>query len=96
MIVVTGGAGFIGSALIWALNGRGEDDILVVDQLRQTEKWKNLVGLRFADYMDKEVFIERIQVTNHISRSNTIFQAMLNSPVGCNYQIVGLQREWLV
>ena len=60
MIVVTGGAGFIGSALIWALNGRGEDDILVVDQLRQTEKWKNLVGLRFADYMDKAVFIERL------------------------------------
>ena len=60
MIVVTGGAGFIGSALIWALNGRGEEDILVVDQLHQTEKWKNLVGLRFADYLDKTVFIERL------------------------------------
>ena len=60
MIVVTGGAGFIGSALIWALNRRGEEDILVVDQLHQTEKWKNLVGLRFADYLDKTVFIERL------------------------------------
>jgi ADP-L-glycero-D-manno-heptose 6-epimerase len=60
MIVVTGGAGFIGSALIWALNGRGEEDILVVDQLRETEKWKNLVGLRFSDYLDKSVFIDRL------------------------------------
>ena len=60
MIVVTGGAGFIGSALIWALNGRGEEDILVVDQLHETEKWKNLVGLRFADYLDKSVFIDRL------------------------------------
>lgn len=60
MIVVTGGAGFIGSALIWALNRRGEEDILVVDQLRQSEKWKNLVGLRFSDYLDKTVFIDRL------------------------------------
>jgi len=58
--VITGGAGFIGSALIWALNRRGEEDILVVDRLHKTEKWKNLVGLRFADYLDKAVFIDRL------------------------------------
>jgi ADP-L-glycero-D-manno-heptose 6-epimerase len=61
MIVVTGGAGFIGSALVWGLNRRGCDDVLVVDRLRDTEKWRNLVGLRFADYLDKAVFIGRLE-----------------------------------
>jgi len=55
-IVVTGGAGFIGSALVWALNLRGIDDILVVDRLDQSEKWKNLVPLRYRDYMDASDF----------------------------------------
>ena len=59
-VAVTGGAGFIGSALIWALNGRGIDNILVVDRLRTDEKWKNLAPLRFADYIDADEFEQRI------------------------------------
>jgi len=55
-IVITGGAGFIGSALVWALNMRGIDDILVVDRLDQSEKWKNLVPLRYRDYADASDF----------------------------------------
>lgn len=57
MIVITGGAGFIGSALVWGLNKEGNSDILVVDSLESSTKWKNLVNLRFSDYMDKDVFI---------------------------------------
>jgi ADP-L-glycero-D-manno-heptose 6-epimerase len=53
-ILVTGCAGFIGSALIWALNQRGIDNILVCDLLRSDEKWKNLVPLRFGDYVDAD------------------------------------------
>ncbi|MDD5484102.1 MAG: ADP-glyceromanno-heptose 6-epimerase [Kiritimatiellae bacterium] len=54
--IVTGGAGFIGSNLIEALNRRGEEHILVVDDLGQDEKWRNLVGLNYADYWDKDDF----------------------------------------
>jgi len=61
MIIVTGGAGFIGSAIVWRLNQRGIYDIVIVDHLGETEKWKNLVPLRFSDYFDKSEFIESLE-----------------------------------
>ena len=60
MIIVTGGAGFIGSAFVWKLNQEGIDDIIIVDQLGTDEKWKNLVNLRFANYVHKDDFLEMI------------------------------------
>ncbi len=60
MIVVTGGAGFIGSALVWFLNRIGRDDIIIVDRLGQGEKWKNLNGLKYADIFHKDDFYEMI------------------------------------
>ena len=51
MIVVTGGAGFIGSALIKELNDSGRTDILVVDRFRDGLKWKNLRGLKFERFI---------------------------------------------
>ncbi|NQU03162.1 MAG: ADP-glyceromanno-heptose 6-epimerase [Syntrophaceae bacterium] len=60
MIIVTGGAGFIGSAMIWKLNEEGIDDIIVVDELGTTEKWKNLVNLDYSDYLHKGVFLQMI------------------------------------
>lgn len=56
MIVVTGGAGFIGSNIIAGLNRRGETAILLVDDLTRTEKVRNIADLAVADYMDKEEF----------------------------------------
>lgn len=53
-ILVTGGAGFIGSALVWALNERGREDIVVCDRLGSDERWRNLRPLRFADYVDAD------------------------------------------
>jgi ADP-L-glycero-D-manno-heptose 6-epimerase len=61
MIVVTGGAGFIGSNLVRELNRRGEDDIVVVDDLTDGRKFANLVDCRIADYLDKTEFTQRLK-----------------------------------
>jgi len=61
VIVVTGGAGFIGSVLVWRLNEIGVNDIIVVDHLGESEKWKNLVSLKFSDYLDKSAFISKLE-----------------------------------
>ncbi|MDL2290821.1 ADP-glyceromanno-heptose 6-epimerase [Desulfovibrio sp. OttesenSCG-928-F20] len=60
MYIVTGGAGFIGSAMLWKLNSMGIDNILVVDNLSTSEKWKNLVNRRFAEYMHRDAFIDML------------------------------------
>jgi ADP-L-glycero-D-manno-heptose 6-epimerase len=56
-IVVTGGAGFIGSCLIWKLNSEGLSDIFVVDHLDSSRKWRNLIGKEVLDYIDKDKFL---------------------------------------
>lgn len=56
MIIVTGGAGLIGSAIVQKLNQSGQEDILIVDHLGHTDKWRNLAPLRFSDYLEKYVF----------------------------------------
>jgi ADP-L-glycero-D-manno-heptose 6-epimerase len=56
MLIVTGGAGFIGSNLVHELNAHGITDILVVDNLANAKKFENLLGARYVDYMDKREF----------------------------------------
>jgi ADP-L-glycero-D-manno-heptose 6-epimerase len=66
MIVVTGGAGFIGSAILWRLNQLGNTNILIVDELGLDEKWKNLTSLKFADYMNKWEFLDKIETESDL------------------------------
>ena len=66
MIVVTGGAGFIGSNLVRGLNDKGYDDILIVDNLRRSEKHLNLNRLKFTDFIQKEDFLDQIDNIGNI------------------------------
>ena len=61
MYVVTGGAGFIGSNLVKGLNDRGIDDILVVDDLSDGTKCRNLADCDIADFVDKEAFLSLVK-----------------------------------
>jgi len=67
MIVVTGGAGFIGSNIVKGLNEAGEEDILVVDNLSNAEKHLNLNSLAIADYIDKDDFLQKLNKFKNVS-----------------------------
>ncbi len=67
MIVVTGGAGFIGSNLVYRLNQLGRTDIIVVDDLTDGTRFKNLADCTIADYYDKEEFLAKIEADESFS-----------------------------
>ncbi|WP_348666547.1 ADP-glyceromanno-heptose 6-epimerase [Arsenophonus symbiont of Ornithomya chloropus] len=72
MIIVTGGAGFIGSNIIKALNNKGYTNILVVDNLKNGYKFTNLVDLQIIDYLDKDFFLSAI-TNNSIGNIDVVF-----------------------
>lgn len=73
MFIVTGGAGFIGSNLVRALNRQGHDDIIVVDDLTDGHKFRNLAGTAIADYLDHTEFRERIAEDADFGPVATVF-----------------------
>ncbi|SFN59304.1 ADP-glyceromanno-heptose 6-epimerase precursor [Izhakiella capsodis] len=73
MIIVTGGAGFIGSNIVKKLNDLGRSDILVIDNLKDGTKFINLADLDIADYMDKEDFIASIVAGDDFGHIDAVF-----------------------
>lgn len=57
MFIITGAAGFIGSAMIWQLNNMGINNVIAVDHLSDSEKWKNLRNVKFLNYLEKRSFL---------------------------------------
>ena len=72
MIIVTGAAGFIGSVLATELNRAGFDDLILVDRLRDGEKWRNLRGVRFRDYIHADDLFEP-SIIDEFSEVKAIF-----------------------
>ena len=103
MIIVTGGAGFIGSALISALNTRGLSDILVVDHLGSDQKWKNLTNLTFADYVEKDDFLDMllqnkltgpVEAVLHMGACSDTTETNASYLIKNNYEYTRLLARW--
>ena len=79
MIIVTGGAGFIGSCLVKTLNNLGEENILIIDNLGNDEKWKNCRKLRFRKIMQVKEFEDLIKNKSIKEKIKVIFHLGANS-----------------
>jgi ADP-L-glycero-D-manno-heptose 6-epimerase len=73
MKIITGGAGFIGSAICWKLNKMGIYDIVLVDTDRNGTKQKNLENLKFADFIDKNTFLNSLKSGSFSLKTDTIY-----------------------
>jgi ADP-L-glycero-D-manno-heptose 6-epimerase len=99
-VIVTGGAGFIGSAIVWRLNEMGYDDILIVDRMDETDKWKNLVPLRFEDYVDAEEFLMDLEMFKdadafiHMGACSSTTERDSSFMIENNYKFTVASADW--
>lgn len=99
-VIVTGGAGFIGSAVVWRLNTLGIDDILIVERMDETDKWKNLSPLKFADLIDADEFISTLknhsdrQVVFHLGACSSTTERNAAFMLSNNYEYTKTLAEW--
>jgi ADP-L-glycero-D-manno-heptose 6-epimerase len=103
MIIVTGGAGFIGSVLVRDLNLLGHEDILIVDSLGVCDKWKNLVGKKFIDIVSVEEFrsilerrveIGNIKTVFHLGATTSTLDTNADQMIENNFRFSRTLAEW--
>jgi ADP-L-glycero-D-manno-heptose 6-epimerase len=104
MIIITGGAGFIGSAMLWELNRNGIEEVLIVDDLGRASdgKWLNLRGLRYADFIHKEDFLSllqhdrlpRIEAVIHMGAISSTTEQDANLLLRNNYEYSKAIASW--
>ena len=104
MIILTGGAGFIGSALLAKLNAEGFKDVLVVDNLAGSEKWKNLIGKTITDFIHKDEFYtmvkedalpnRAVEAVIHLGACTSTTQQDANYMMHNNFRYSKLLAEW--
>jgi ADP-L-glycero-D-manno-heptose 6-epimerase len=102
--LVTGGAGFIGSALVWALNRGGEDRILVADRLDRSDKWRNLTALKFADYVEADDLLaaigrgalDEIRTVYHLGACSSTTETDAAFLIRNNFEFTKVLAEWAV
>lgn len=101
-VIVTGAAGFIGRNLVAELNRRGENDIILVDELGSNEKWKNLRGLEFEDFMDIDDFRDHVEADElpdvktvfHLGACSSTTETDADYLADNNYRYSRLLCEW--
>ncbi|RMD81463.1 MAG: ADP-glyceromanno-heptose 6-epimerase, partial [Lentisphaerae bacterium] len=101
-IIVTGGAGFIGSNIVQALNQRSQHEIIIVDSLGTDEKWKNLHGLEVEDILQPQTFIDLVQQRRIPSPAAVIHMGACSSTtekdadylLENNYRFTRILCEW--
>ncbi|MEJ7760701.1 MAG: ADP-glyceromanno-heptose 6-epimerase [Gemmatimonadaceae bacterium] len=103
-VLVTGGAGFIGSNLVYGLNERGIENIVIADFLGSDEKWRNLVPLKFVDYLEADDLIARVQsgrlanfdVVLHMGACSSTTEKDARYLAQNNYDYTRQLAEWTV
>lgn len=103
-ILVTGGAGLIGSALVWALNKRNIDHVLISDFLGSDEKWKNLTPLRYHDYLEADQLLSQlnsprlsgISCVFHLGACSATTEKNVSYLMQNNYEYTRILADWCI